>query len=311
MIATAGRPISTFNRLPNGGGIVFSSQVAELVRENEPLAPRCWLRIGGPARYFAEPESEEQTRQLVADAAAGGITVRVLGGGSNVLIRPEGVDGLVLELGGEMTRLQVDKCSLLAGGGADLGDAITVAAQAGLAGLEHLAGIPGTVGGAVVCNSGVTNEDIGSRVSAVSGVKQDGTPCRLVRDQLQFSYRRSNLDDMVVTEVEFELDASTPAEVTRRMQSAWIVRKAHQPPQNVRVAQAFIEPSECSIEDLLDAAGMRTASEGDVAMSPQYPGFIVVNEQATADQVLALIRRIARAVEVQTGIQLQPQLRIW
>ncbi len=290
---------------------MFSSDVADLVRKNEPLAPHCWLRIGGPARYFAEPQTEDQVRQLVADVAAAGVTVRVLGGGSNLLIRPEGVDGLVLELKGLLGELRVEGNRLAAGGGADLGDAITMAAKAGLAGLEHLAGIPGTVGGAVVCNSGVTNEDIGSRVAVVSGIKQDGTVCRLVRDQLQFSYRRSNLEDVVVTEVEFELDPSTPEDVTRRMQSAWIVRKAHQPPQNARVAQAFIEPSECSIEDLLDAAGMRTASEGDVAMSPQYPGFLVVNEQATADQVLALIRRIARAVEVQTGIQLQPQLRIW
>ncbi|GIW97595.1 MAG: UDP-N-acetylenolpyruvoylglucosamine reductase [Pirellulaceae bacterium] len=290
---------------------MFSPNVAKLVRENEPLASKCWLRIGGPARFFAEVETVEQLRQLLADANQAQLLVRVLGGGSNLLIRPEGVDGLVIELTGQLAEIQVVDQHLRAGGGADLSDTVLAAARAGLAGLEHLAGIPGTTGGAVVCNAGVKNEDIGSRVAGVTVCDKDGSIRRLTKSELQFSYRRSNLEDVVVTHVEFELTPSSSEEVTRRVQSAWIVKRAQQPSDSAHVAQAFMEPSEGRLGDLLEAAGMRSASEGDVAMCPQYPGFIVANEHATAEQVLALIRRVSRAVEVQTGIQLQPQLRIW
>jgi len=290
---------------------VFSAVAGELVRDDVPLAQHCRLRIGGHARFFAEPKTVQELCVLCSEAHAKGIQVRILGGGSNVLVRSGGVDGLVIRLVGSLAKIETFETRLVTGGGATLGDAISTSAAAGLAGLEHLAGIPGSLGGAIVSNSGVTNDDIGSHVQLVRAVGRDGTVVELGRDALQFGFRRSNLEDYIVTDAEFELEPADAGEVTRRLQSAWIVKKATQPPAGASVIQAFIEPTGSNLADLLDAAGMRSASEGDAAMSSQYPGFLVVNEKTDPDQVLALCSRIARAVEVQSGIQLQSQLKIW
>lgn len=290
---------------------MFSETISDLIRENEPLAPHCWLKIGGSARYFAEPESVSDLCQLCQDAHHANLPIRILGGGSNLLVRSAGVDGLVIRLAGKLAEGSTGDKKLSAGGGTPLPEVVSMAAEAGLAGLEEFAGIPGSLGGAVASNSGVTNVDIGSRVSRVHAVSRTGEILEFGRDQLQFGFRRSNLEDVVVAKVEFELENGEPAELTRRLQAAWIVKRAAQPATDARVAQAFIEPSGSSIADVLDAAGMRAASEGEVAMSSQFPGFLVVSENADAEQVLALTSRIANAVEAQSGIQLQPQLKIW
>lgn len=289
----------------------FSDSSRSLVREDEPLAPFCWLKIGGSARFFAEPGSIDALTALCKDAHNHGLPLRVLGGGSNLLVRPQRVDALVLRLIGDFAQTKIEGNRLIAGGGAVLGEVLATAAAAGLAGLEGLAGIPGSVGGAVVNNSGAINEDIGCRVQVVRAVTKEGEPIELKRDGLQFGFRHSNLDGVIVTEVELELETAEPAEITRRLQAAWIVKKAAQPSTGARTAQAFVGPGGYSIAELLDAAGMRTASVGEAAMSSQFPGYLVVNENVTADDVLALTTRIARAVEVQSGIQLHSQLKIW
>ncbi len=153
----------------------FLSDYAHLVRENEPLAPYTWLEIGGPARYFAEPNTVAELQGLVASAVKDHVAVRVLGGGSNLLVQEAGVDGLVLHLASpELSAIRIDGRKLIVGGGAKLSHVITRAVGAGLAGLEHLVGIPGTIGGAIVGNAGVVNGDIGSRVQRVTTIDRNG-----------------------------------------------------------------------------------------------------------------------------------------
>lgn len=290
---------------------MFSNSVASLVRQDEPLAPHCWLKIGGSARYFAEAPNLEVLSQLCKDAHENKIPVRILGGGSNLLIRPGQVDALVIRLVDDFTSISTTGSTITAGGAASLGDVISKAAEAGLAGLEQLSGIPGTLGGAVVSNSGVTHDNIGSYVQSVTAVSREGKVVEFSGEALQFGYRSSNLEDVVITSTTLQLEALDSDEVTRRLQANWIVKKAAQPATGVRVAQAFIEPSGWQIAELLEAAGMKSASEGAASMNAQFPGFLSVNENASASEVLALTGKISRAVEVQSGIQLQPQLKIW
>lgn len=290
---------------------MFSASVASLVRENVSLADHCWLKIGGTAKYFAEIQTPDQLSELVADANKAELPIRILGAGSNVLVQTELLDAVVVRLAGEFANIGKDGESIVAGGAALLGDVVTFAAEQGLAGLEHLAGIPGTLGAAVVCNSGIVNDDIGSHVLSVEGIKKTGEPVSLDRDSLRFGYRRSNLEGTIVTTATLQLQPQDPTEITRRLQTNWIVKKAAQPGTDQQVAQAFFEPTGSQISELLDASGMRSASESDAIMISQFPGFLQVGEKATANDVLALTNRIARAVEVQSGIQLQPQLKIW
>lgn len=290
----------------------FPNGFEHLLRENEPLAPYTWLQIGGSARYFAEPTTIAELAGIIRSASEDPLTIRILGGGSNLLVREVGVDGLVLQLSApELSSIKIDGKRVFAGGGARLSHLISRTVGAGLAGLEHLVGIPGTVGGAVSGNAGVINGDIGSRVRRVKCVTRSGELVEREGSSLQFSYRLSNLDDVVVYEVELELDPGNKAELTRRMQNSWIIKRSQQPPSDQRAAQAFIDPSSITAAELLDQAGLKGATLGETSLSSQFPGFLIVSGGATSEQVLALLDRVRKTVEEQTGVQLQPHLRIW
>ncbi len=290
----------------------FSEPFQHLIRQQEPLAPYTWLQIGGSARYFAEPNSVEELVGLLAEAKRASLPIRILGSGSNLLVRESEVEGLVLSLAtAELSKIDLRGEHVIARGGAKLNHVISAAVGAGLAGLEHLAGIPGTVGGAVVSNAGVTNDDIGSHVLRVTVVDRNGRLVELQRESLQFGFRRSNLEDLVIVEVEFQLEKTDSVELTRRMQSNWIVKRTKQPQSGSRTIQAFLEPDGISLADALEAAGMRDIANGEVVFSAQHPGFVTVAGSATSQQVLALVEQVAKAVEIRTGIQLQSPLKIW
>ena len=290
----------------------FSKTTQHLIRRNEPLAPYTWLQIGGNASLFAEPNSLEELSQLLADAHRLSLPVRLLGSGSNILCRESGFDGLVISLStAELSKIEIRGERLIARAGARLNHVISAAVGAGLSGLEHLAGIPGTIGGGVVSNAGVTNDDLGSHVDRVTIIVRDGKMTDLDRRQLQFGFRRSNLDDMVIAEVELALEPMDTAELTRRMQTNWIVKSKNQPQSGTRTVQAFIEPDGASLADLLEAASVRGLADGEVCLSAQHAGYITVSGQATSEQVLALMERVSRAVKIHSGIQLQSPLKIW
>ncbi len=292
--------------------MTFSSKTLHLVREQEPLAPYTWLQIGGPARYFAEPTTFAELAQLVIEATQAKLSIRILGDGSNLLIREAGIDGLVISLSApELSQITIEGHHIRAGAGAKLGHLITRSVGAGLAGLEHLVGIPGTVGGAVIGNAGITNDDLGEHIVAISILNRDGKVSQRVRGELQFAHRRSNLDDCIITEAEFSLAAGDVNELTRRMQRGWIIKRANQPSTELRSALAFVEPGGISVGELLEASGQRAATEGEVSLSSQFPGYVVASGGATSEQVLALTARVRRAVELKTGIALQSHLRIW
>lgn len=283
-----------------------------IVRENEPLAQYSWLRIGGNARYFAEPTTLKELTSVVQEASVAGLTVRILGGGSNLLIRESGVDGLVVSMAApDFSQIEINGSLVKAGAGARLGHLVSRTVGAGLAGLEHLVGIPGTVGGAVVGNAGVVHDDLGSSVVAALVLNKDGSLSRREGSQLQFAFRRSNLDDAIVLSVELKLEQGNESELTRRMQSRWIIKRANQPSTELRTVLAFVEPDGVSLDELFESAGVRGASDGEAALSAQFPGYVIASGAVSSEQVLALIARVRRAVELKTGVALQSQLRIW
>ncbi len=283
-----------------------------IVREHEPLAQYSWLRIGGSARYFAEPTTLKELSALVKEATSAGLTLRILGGGSNLLIREQGVDGLVISLAApDFAQIHIDGCAVTVGAGAKLGHLVSRTVGAGLAGLEHLVGIPGTVGGAIIGNAGVIHDDLGSSVVAATVLNRDGTTSRRESSGLQFAFRRSNLDDTIVLAIDLKLEAGGESELTRRMQASWIMKRANQPSTDLRTVLAFVEPDGVSLAELFETAGVRGASDGEAALSAQFPGYIIASGAVTSEQVLALIAQVRRAVELKTGVALQSQLRIW
>ena len=290
----------------------FPSSVAHLIQYDHPLDSYLWLGIGGPARYFAEPTSRKELIDLVSAAYQKGIQVRILGGGSNLLVRESGFDGLVISLtAAELGQLSVEGDELTAGAGAKLSHAVTHAVGAGLSGLESLLGVPGTVGGAVVCNASAGGHDIGSVIQAIEVLAVDGTTEWITAEQAQFSHRRSGLRGRLVLAVRFKLKATDITTLTKRMQKMWIVRNAKIPQGRWQVVQPFVDPDGATVQRLIGDIGLAGITEGGAFLSPEQPSLLTVNPKATSDDCLKLIARIREQVMLQTGIDLQTNLQIW
>jgi len=206
-----------------------------IVRQGEPLAPYTWFKIGGPAAYFAEPRTIDELGELVRRCREEELPIRLIGGGSNILVRDEGVPGVVIRLSSEaFAEVKVSGETVTSGGGVKLGHLVSIAVREGLSGLESLVGIPGTVGGALHGNSGGRGGDIGQWASRATVMTRDGEMHTRERDDLVFSYRDSSLDELVILDAQFQLEPTDSAELTKRMQKQWILKKASQPPRHER-----------------------------------------------------------------------------
>ncbi len=292
--------------------MTFPEDLLHVIRTDEPLAPLVWLGIGGPARFFAEPVDREQLQRIHQAAAEGGLAIRVLGGGSNVLVRESGFDGVVISLAAATSSgLSIDGNLMTVGAGARLSHAVIKAVGAGLGGLEHLVGIPGTVGGAVFGNVFSGGRDIGSVVKAVTVLESDGTIRDLTADEVGFSHRKTSLGGLTILEVVFELEPSEVEALTKRMQKLWISRNAARPSEGGRIAAPFVDPDGMPAAELIQSVGLAGIREGDVSLDTQQPQYLVAHSGATSDQCLRLIERVREQVLLQTGIDLQLDLQIW
>jgi len=290
----------------------FPDDLMHLIRPDEPLGPLVWLGIGGPARYFAEPVEEADIQRLVQAASSENLPVRILGGGSNILVREAGVDGLVISLMGATTsQMSIDGSKMTVGAGAKLSHAVIKAVGAGLAGLEHLVGIPGTVGGAVMGNASSDGRDIGSTVHSVTVLERGGQVRTLNQQEAGFSHRKTSLVGLTILGVTFELEPRDVVALTKRMQKLWIGRNAFRPSEEPRIAMPFIDPDEMSARDLLQRVGLAGIREGAASLDAQSPQFLIAHSGATSDQCLRLIERVREQVLLQTGIDLQLNLQIW
>ncbi len=173
----------------------------KIIRRNEPLAPHTWFHLGGPAEYFAEPHSVDELTALVRRCRDENLPIRLLGGGSNILVREQVLPGVVLHLSAPaFTEIVVDKQRIGAGGGAKLGHIISTAVRSGLAGLETLVGIPGSLGGALHNNAGARGGDVGQWACQATVMTRAGEIIQRSREELVFAYRESSLDELVILE---------------------------------------------------------------------------------------------------------------
>ncbi|HEY1784728.1 MAG TPA: UDP-N-acetylmuramate dehydrogenase [Pirellulales bacterium] len=283
-----------------------------IIRPGEPLAPHTWFHLGGPAEYFAEPGSVEQLAALVDRCRSENIGVRLLGGGSNVLVRDSGVPGVVLHLSNPaFSDIKIDGQTVTAGGGAKLGHVISTAVREGLAGLETLVGIPGTLGGALHGNAGGHGGDIGQWTSQATVMMRSGEIVVRRREELVFAYRQSSLDELVILDAQIRLESDDPEDLTKRMQKQWIIKKSSQPLSHQSAGCIFKNPRGMSAGLLIDQAGLKGTRVGQAEVSERHGNFIVANAQATSDDVLKLIDLVRQRVAERLGIELEREIEIW
>ena len=284
----------------------------DIVRSDVPLGEYTWMHLGGPAQYLATPTSAEQLGELIKRCREEDMPVRLLGGGSNLLVRDEGVKGMVIMLSEPaFDAITIEKNRVTAGGGAKLGHVISNAVREGLAGLETLVGIPGTVGGALHCNAGGRGGDIGQWTASATVMTLTGEIHVRSRDEMTFGYRESSLDELVVLEASFDLEEEDPAVLTKRMQKQWIVKKAGQPLAHQSAGCIFRNPRGMSAGMLIDQSGLKGTSVGGCMVSDRHANFIVAVDDASSADALALIEEVRNQVAQRLGVELETEIEIW
>ncbi|MBS0210809.1 MAG: UDP-N-acetylmuramate dehydrogenase [Planctomycetes bacterium] len=290
----------------------LATDFGPLIQRDEPLAPHTWFRLGGAAQYFAQPETLEQLGKLVRRCREENIPVRLLGGGSNVLVRDEGVRGLVIKLGGdELSKIDVAGTKVTTGAAAKLGHVITHAVGNGLGGLETLVGIPGTIGGALHGNAGSRSGDIGQWLLRATVMTHSGEILERRREELTFAYRQSGLDELVILGAEFQLESDDPEALTKRMQKQWILKKSTQPLGHQSAGCIFKNPRGMSAGMLIDQAGLKGTHVGGAIVSERHANFIVAEEGAKAADVLALMEMVRGRVAERLGVELETEIDVW
>ena len=284
----------------------------DILKRDAPLAPFTHLRIGGPAEILAQPRTLDELSSLVRRCYEERIPLRVLGCGCNMLVRDEGVKGVVLRLSEPaFTEITVDGKRVRAGTGATVAALISASASHNLAGLETLVGIPGTVGGALRTNAGDRAGDIGQYVRLVEVLDSQGQVQVRDRDELRFSEHGSNLDDPVLLTVEFALEIDQADSIVKRMRKSWILRKAAQPAVFQAAGRIFKRPRGLSASALIEQAGLAKTRVGGAEVSDRDANYILVHPGTTSRDVLRLIDLVRAKVKERFNVELEQEIAVW
>lgn len=290
----------------------FREEFSAITQVGQSLAPFTHLRIGGPAEYLVTPRTRDELARVVASCASQKIPMRVLGVGTNLLVRDEGVSGVVIRLTApDFVNVSVTGRNVKAGGGATLFSLISAASLAGLAGFETLVGITATVGGALRFNAGDRSGEIADFLVRVDVIDNAGRIVVRERGDIRFGENESDLDDPVVLAVEFMLEQDEASAIVKRMRRAWVNRKADQPLNHQAAVRVFKNPHGQSAAHLLDRAGLIRAREGAAEVSDRNANYIVAHPGTTANDVVNLMNKMRTTVRDTLGITLEQELKVW
>jgi UDP-N-acetylmuramate dehydrogenase len=284
------------------------ARIAGAVRFKEPLSFHTSLRIGGPAEFFVVPRDLEDVRYAMAFAHQEGLPVVVMGAGNSLLVADQGLQAMVLKLGGVFGRVEFHGDELAAGAGVGLSELIRQAAARDLGGLECLAGIPASVGGALAANVGTREGAIGEFCAAVYFVLPDGTLAEC-RPQSHAGTRTPDLPaGAIVAGCRMQLMRRPAATIQKDIQQRLRRRRASQPFALACAGYIWKNPPGQIAERLIDACGMRGKRINDAEVSSKCSNLIVNRSAATAADVLALMDMTRERVEAKFGVVLQPDL---
>ncbi len=284
---------------------------------DQPLANLTWYGVGGPARVLAHPSSLQQLATLAQRCHEKKIPVYVLGDGANLLVADEGVQGIVVKLDDpafKQVTIDTNTGLVTAGAGVDLKALVLDTAKAGLSGLECLAGIPATVGGAVKMNAGGAYGDIGRSVNRVQMMDAAGQSYSRDRDDLVFSYRKTNIVGKFITEVEFTLTPDDPQALVKRVKEIFAWKSASQPLGAHSAGCAFKNPPPevgASAGQLIDRAGLKGFRVGSAEVSQIHANFVLVHKPGKASDIIAVMKHIEQTVLAKFAVKLEREVVIW
>jgi UDP-N-acetylmuramate dehydrogenase len=289
------------------------------VVQNAPLAPFTTFKVGGPADLLVTVRTANQLRDVLAAVSAAGVPVRVLGGGSNVLVSDAGCRGVVVRVhGGETALVETDR--VRANAGVTINGLVRWTLSHGLGGLEAWAGTPGTVGGAIHGNAHFQGRNIGALVESVTLVSAEGRVCDVPAAEMEFGYDYSRVQRTreIVLSADFRVTPGDPSALREVARASLAFRKRTQPLESPSAGCIFQNPRPdrdrvpdgipASAGALVDRAGLKGAREGGARVSPTHANFIVNEGSATAADIRALIERCKREVRAKFGVELREEI---
>jgi UDP-N-acetylmuramate dehydrogenase len=292
--------------------------LGDIVELDIPMARHTWFRIGGPAKYFIRPRSVEELAEVARRCEEFDIPVYVLGLGANVLVSDEGIPGAVIRLSDLFWRqvhIRRDEAAgtahLTAHAGADLQKLVLHTTREGLAGIECMAGIPGTVGGGVRMNAGGKFGDFGANVTRVTVMDPGGNVVERTRDDLIFEYRRTNIVAPYILSAELELDLDDPSVCMQRTKEVWMYKRGTQPLNTKSAGCMFKNPRGISAGSLIDKSGLKGLRVGNAEVSSKHANFIIAHPGCTAEDIRNLVAELIEKVEAKHGVRLETEVQMW
>jgi UDP-N-acetylmuramate dehydrogenase len=275
---------------------------------DEPMSRHTSFRIGGKAEALFLPSDEEDLLNLIKILEKENIPYYLLGNGTNVLVSDKGLKGVVIKLGNHLVGIDPTNGHILAG--TLLPKLLKTLCKLGLSGLEKLAGIPGSVGGAIKMNAGVPFFTISNALKAVRVYKK-GEVFWLNKEDISFSYRYSSLNDAIILEAHFNLFPCSSSEIAKNIEEILNKRRLTQPIRGHSAGCVFRNPPGVTAGELLDKVGAKGMREGDAYVSHKHANFIINGGNATAKDVYILIQRCKELVKEKLGIELQLEIELW
>lgn len=277
----------------------------------EPMKKHTTFRVGGPADVLVQPD-ETALAAILALCRQNHVPYSFIGNGSNLLVGDKGIRGVVIEMTDPMGNIEVDGTKITAQAGAMLSKIANTAASNGLGGMEFAAGIPGSVGGAVVMNAGAYGGEMKDIIEKVYVLDENGAQLELDRDALDLGYRHSCIPEKkyIVTKVVLELVPRDEAEIRSKMKELNEKRAEKQPLQYPSAGSTFKRPEGYFAGKLIMDAGLRGYQVGGAQVSEKHCGFVINKGDATAADICQLMRDVSDKVQAQFGVVLEPEVKM-
>lgn len=277
----------------------------------EPMKKHTTFRVGGPADVLVQPD-ETALAAILALCRQYHVPYSFIGNGSNLLVGDKGIRGVVIEMTDPMGNIEVDGTKITAQAGAMLSKIANTAASNGLGGMEFAAGIPGSVGGAVVMNAGAYGGEMKDIIEKVYVLDENGAQLELDRDALDLGYRHSCIPEKkyIVTKVVLELAPRNEAEIRSEMKELNEKRAEKQPLQYPSAGSTFKRPEGYFAGKLIMDAGLRGYQVGGAQVSEKHCGFVINKGDATAADICQLMQDVSDKVQAQFGVVLEPEVKM-
>ena len=282
------------------------------VSEQERLEKHTTFRIGGPCALFAAPESEANLLRTLAYLRQNQVPFYIIGNGSNLLVSDEGYRGVIVQMARGLSGIRVSGNEIEAQAGAMLSVVSRRALEASLSGMEALSGIPGTLGGALVMNAGAFGSEMADIVKSVRVLDEEGNVLELSGEQMKFGYRTSILQEgkLVALSAKLELKEGVREEILALMEEYRQRRQEKQPLEYPSAGSTFKRPEGHFAGALIDEAGLRGFRIGGAQVSEKHCGFVINAGDASASDVLEVIRAVQKSVYEHSGVKLEPEIRM-